>query len=303
MNKKQNIIRLFLISFLLIGSIGVAQIKSYNRAIELYQTKRFSEARQAIDSVVVHPETANDPAAWIQRGFIYYELYKANDRAKGLNTMIDYKLESALRDSSIQSVFKGYTLNPDADLKANGAKLITNYINAYYRMANLYLVDSVNASKSQAAFDKHLELWKQSDPSADVKSRQIEYYKAVGSYFTEVVNRNTTDNAAQEQAKSALLKTLELDPENLSANINLGVLYCNQAIYLIQNSDVPDLKELDLVQENAAKLFKQALPFLQKAYAVAPKNKTVLSGLHQVHRGLYEFEKSETYRKLLEAIK
>lgn len=303
MNKKQNILFLLLISVWFIGSVGLAQIKSYNRAVELYQTKRFAEARLAIDSVVKHPETANDPAAWIQRGFIYYELYKANDRAKGQNTMIDYKLESDLRDSSIRSVFKGYTLNPDADLKTNGAKLITNYINSYYRMASLYLVDSVNASKSQAAFNKHIELWKQSDPDADVKARQIEYYKAVGSYFTEMVNRNNTDNASQELAKAALLKTLELDSENLSANINLGVLYCNQAIYLIQNSDVPDLKELDLVQENAVKLFKQALPFLQKAYAVAPKNKTVLSGLHQVHRGLYEFEKSEMYRKLLEETK
>lgn len=280
----------------------MAQIKSYNRAVELYQSKQFDPARVVIDSVVLHPETAKDPMAWIQRGFIYYELYKTTDRIKSGSAWVDYKLESALRDTSIQSILKGLTFNPDDDLKANGPKLLLNYANAYYRMANLYLVDSANAEKSQLAFTKHLVLWKLSDPKADEKARQIEYYKAVGSYFTEVVNKNSKDTKAQETAKSALLKTLDLDPNNLSANINLGVLYCNQAISLIENTDVPEIKELELVQENAVKLFKQSLPFLQKAYLLNPKNRTAVSGLYQVHRGLYEVEKSESYRKILETL-
>lgn len=280
----------------------MGQIPTYNRAVAFYQDKKFEQAKACIDSAVVHPETAKDGAAWLQRAYIYYELYKAKDRQIVNGKAVDVKLNSGLRDSSIQSIQKFYTLNPDADSKNNADKLFSSYTNSYYRMANTFLVDSSNVEKSKQAFEKHKEMVRQSDPKVDVKARELEYYKAIGSHFTEKFNQDNKNTTALENAKAALIKAIEMDPEGFSANFNLGVLYFNQGSNIIRDMGIPSIEELEISQANAEKLFKQATPFLLKAHAINPKSKPALEGLEMMYRWLNDFEKADIYKKKLKEL-
>ncbi len=280
----------------------MGQIPSYNRAVALYQEKKMDAAKLVIDSVVLHPETSKDPLAWMQRSYIYYELYKAKDRVIANGKAVDIKINSALRDTSIQSILKAYSLNPDSDTKTNGAKLFVNYTNSYYKMANTYLVDSSNAEKSLQAFNKHLELVKMGDANANLKAKELEYYKAVGSHFADKFNLDNKEITSQNNAKSALLKALEIDPENYSANVNMGIMFFNQGSNIIKDGGIPTIEEMEIQQENALKLFKQATPFLLKAHTVNPQSKSALGGLEMMYRWLNEFDKAEMYKKKLDAL-
>ncbi len=48
--------------------------------------------------------------------------------------------------------------------------------------------------------------------------------------------------------------------------------------------------------------FKKALPFLQKAYSINPKDEEILTALQGTYFSLYEFDKSDKYKKELEAL-
>ena len=98
-----------------------------------------------------------------------------------------------------------------------------------------------------------------------MKAKDIEYYSATGAIFSELYINKNFDPKYGDVAKASLLKVLEMDPKNIKANLNLGVLYYNQGATLMRQMDYDvDLSQLDVIQENAKKLFKQSLPFMTK---------------------------------------
>jgi tetratricopeptide (TPR) repeat protein len=302
LNKRQNSANWILLSLMLLSLGVMGQITAYNRAVAFYQEKKFDQARVCIDSAAVNPETTKDPIVWLQRAFIYYELYKAKDRQIANGKAIDVKINSSLRDTSVQSIRMVYALTPDLDTKTNADKLFGSYTNSYYRMANTFLTDSSNSEKSEKAFEKHLEMTKYIDPKLDIRARELEYFKAVGSHFAEKFNLNGKDTSALRIAKVALMKAIDRDGDGYSANFNLGVLYFNQGSNLVRDMGIPTIEELEISQANAEKLFRQAEPFLLKALKINPKSKPVLEGLERMYRWLNDYEKSEFFLKKLKEL-
>lgn len=104
-------------------------------------------------------------------------------------------------------------------------------------------------------------------------------------------------------AKSSYNKVLELDPNNIGANYNMGILYYNQAVNLINQSDYDlDIVALSDIQDNSIKLFKESLPFMEKAYSLDPRRKETLLGLSGIYFSLNEFDKSNMFKLKLEEI-
>jgi len=114
-------------------------------------------------------------------------------------------------------------------------------------------------------------------------------------------NKNKKDY--QDIAKLALLKSIEIDPKNISANINLGILFYNEGVELMQKMEYDvELSQLDVVQENAKKLFKQSLPFMNKVYELEPKDSRAIDGLEGIYHALNDWEMETFFRKKKEAL-
>ncbi len=272
-----------------------AQNDKFNRAQELYAAKNPEAAKPVIDSVVRHAETKKDPMAWALRGYIYYDIYKKTDKLK---------LNSALRDSSVKSLMIAQSLKPDAEIRKNIDVLVKNYAQGYYSIVKTLLQDSSNFERSQTAFKKYKELYSKVDSTFDFKQKDIEYYSAVGSQFSDKFNNDNTKSQFGEIGKVALMKVIELDPKNISANINLGIIYYNQGVNLINQMDLDTpLDKLEIIQDNSAKLFKQSLPFMNKVYQLDPKNLKALESLRQIYQALNDSEKSIEFNKKLEEAK
>lgn len=266
-----------------------AQEDRLNRAQQLYRAKATQEAMLCIDSVVKDPQTRKDFVAWTNRAYIYFDAYKVKDKQK---------LNSALRDTIVASLKMSSSLQPDSGYAMNNRKLLMNLSANYFNIAKALLQDSINSDRSAIAYANFKELYKLAEPNVNLAAKDIEYYLAVGSVFSGIAIKDNNDTKSQNTAKVALLKVLELQPDNPAANINMGLMYYNQAANLSKSLEYgADFSQIDIVQDNMVKLAKQAEQFIYKVYSTDNKNLKAVEALFYIYRMLSENAKSDEFKK------
>ena len=289
----RHITKNLLLGILMLVSAGLyAQEEKLNRAQQLLRSKApgsVEAAILAIDSVVVHPQTKNDFVAWTTRAFIYFEVYKSNDK---------FILNSPSRDTIISSLNVSNRLQPDSGYFVQNNKLLVNLAKNYFNLSRALLQDSTNSERSEIAYGRYKMLYRLVDPKMDFTSDDIKYYLAMGSQYSAVFIKDNNDAKSQEIAKVALLKVLEMQPDNPTANINIGLMYYNQAANLSKSLDYgADFSQIDIVQENMVKLAKQAEQFIHKVYANDNKNLKAVEALYYIYRMLNDNAKSDDFKK------
>jgi hypothetical protein len=277
----------------MLWSVGLyAQEDKLNRAQQLLRSKTpgsVEAATQAIDSAIVHPQTKNDFIAWTTRAFIYFELYKSTDKMK---------LYSPYRDTIVRSLMVSNTLQPDSIFFVQNNRLMVNLAKNYFNISRTLLQDSVDADRSAVAYNNYKKLYLLAEPKMEFVADDIKYYLAVGSQYSAIFIKDNNDVRAQDIAKVALLKVIELEPDNATANINMGLMYYNQAVNLSKSLDYgADFSQIDVVQENMVKLAKQAEQFIHKVYQNDNKNAKAVEALYYIYRMLNETAKSDDFKK------
>lgn len=284
----RRIFNTFLLGILLLSATGIAQEEKLIRAQQLYHSKESSLALAAIDSVIAHPQTSGDFIAWTTRAFIYFDLYKRSDRTK---------LYSPLRDSIISSLKRSEQLNPDSAFAKQNRSLFNNLAANYFNLAKVYLQDSLNYDKSQYAYSQYKKVYSMVDPSYDYRARDVEFNLATGSHFMEAFFKNIDNTSNAEIAKVSLLKVLDIQPDNPSALINMGLMYYNQAVELTKKVDFGiELDQLDVVQSDIVKLAKQAEQFIVQVYNNDNKNTKAVHALYYIYRMLEQYKKSDEFK-------
>ena len=294
MYKLPKIITNLILSTLLLLSIGVySQEEKLYRARVLLDSKipaNIELARLCVDSLVLDSVTKDDFISWTLRSFIYFDIYKRTEKNK---------LNSDLRDTIISSILKSNRLNPDETYAGNNKKLLQNIGAGYFNLAKKMLEDSVNEEKSLIAFNRFKEIYKILEPDINFKQKDIEYNLTIGSIFSEFFIKDNNNTKAQNTAKVALLKVIELDPSNESANINLGLMYYNQAVNLSKELGYgADFTQIDFIQENMIKLAKQSEQFIFKVYSKNNKNVRSVEALFYLYRMLLDEPKSDEFKKI-----
>ena len=109
-----------------------------------------------------------------------------------------------------------------------------------------------------------------------------------------------------DKAKADYLKAIELNPEDFDAYYNLGAMYFNSAADLANkaNSIAPGKqKEYDEAKSKAEAKFKEAQPFLEKAFQLNPKDLSTISSLKQLYVRIGDMKKAEEMKKAMDGIK
>lgn len=272
--------------------IAFAQKGNLEKVYELYTAKKLDSAKVLINEVIKDPETSKDYQAWMLRGFIYKELYKANDTKN---------LVSPLRDSSSVSLIESLQLdtkgeNPQKQSIIQSLKYIAS---TYHNDINKSL-DTVYYKQALANAEKHKAIMKIIDPAFNENKYNYEVYSTIGSMFEKWYEQKSSKNLL-DLAKTYLMKAYEINNNTDFINKNLGVLYYNQAVDIIKKMDydVP-LDQLPVYQDQSVKLGQQALPYLKKANQINPSDKSVIEGLAGIYYLLNDTEMYNEYKKKFE---
>ncbi len=103
-------------------------------------------------------------------------------------------------------------------------------------------------------------------------------------YFAEGTLHDQLENA--EAAEKAYKKAIELNPEFFDALFNLGALYFNNGVSLIEEANKVPAKEVekyDELVEKSAEEFKASIPYMERAYEVNPEHKGTIETLRNLY--------------------
>ncbi len=293
-------IRTLILGLLLVTvMVSKAQLEKVNLAIEFYEKNQLDSAKVNIDNAILNPESANDAQSWYIRGIIYTDIYKKKEKS---NKMSPARFEAldALRQSII--------LDRNNDYLSENINIMKFLIVTMHNDEAECFEDLIEYQTAIDLFRKEQEYYKIIDPSTDTyQAREIEFALALGSVYNTFIE-SSKDSAASVKyinlAKALYTKILSIEPNNVSANYSLGILYYNQAVNLIKSQPYDaDLMVLEVVQDQSVKLFKASLPFMEKAHTLDPQREEAIIGLSGIYFGLNEPEKSNIYRQQLKDIK
>lgn len=97
-----------------------------------------------------------------------------------------------------------------------------------------------------------------------------------------------------EEAEQNYLKAIELDPDFFDPNYNLGALYVNQAIEIMEEANKLPLNEeqkYNELKEKSDVLLRKSIPYLEKADQLTPGDVYVLRTLRDIYARLGMLEK------------
>jgi len=306
MNKYFNITRFLLI--LLLGwqyYVSNAQVNKLLEAYDCYKNKDLICAKSKIDSVIIHPETKDEPGAWTLRAYVYFQYYKNYEQRL---------YNSSYRNEAINSIEKSRSLSPDAETEAQNKQVLLAIAQSYYNQIMYYLYDSLNYEICLQLYNKYKKYSQEINPETNFKDKDIEFNLSVGGEFVTRAKKELESSTSEilpevfnkyvDVAKITFSKVLELDPNNVSALKGLAIAYYNLGAKLIKDMSYDiSIEETFQIQENANKYFKQALPYMQKAYELNKNDEKVIEGLTGIYEALHDNDKYIEFKKKLDQIK
>jgi tetratricopeptide (TPR) repeat protein len=287
------IVRSIIALLLLLPGLVLGQGDPLVEAYQHYRAGEIEKARTLADRAVTTLAHVENAEAWLLRGFIYKDLYKAKQPAAEAE---------ADRKEAIASLYKSITLDEEGQYRENATQAYDYMCRSYYNDVARALSE-MDAEKAQEFFALYEGSVKQLDPSAQLQPREIEFRNALGTVYTKRFNNDRTRVDHFDAAVAAYQRALELDPGNYGANYNLATLYYNRGVYNIQRiSAEDDIPGIQRIQEVSREFFQQALPYMLKAHDMNPTRRETLLGLEGIYYSLQDHESSDKFRLLFEEL-
>lgn len=286
-----------LMLLILSGAAGLRAQSNYHhdRAIDFILNGQVDSARKEIDLQMLEPGSDKNPDVLHWRGIIYYEMYKRYEVSN---------FNSPYRQTALNSFATSLALDTVSARMQLSRDYCKSVASRFYNDA-VATLDTVHYSTSVACYQNYRRAVLLSDPKFDINKKDIEFYLALASTYLTIYNVDKKSNVEFfDSTRNAYMRVLTIDPNNYSANYNLGVLYWNKGVDLMYDIDYDDsLGMVFDVQDRSVELFKQSLPFAEKAYEMEPKREETLIVLSGIYYSLNEFEKSDKYKEMLDNLR
>lgn len=275
------------------GSLLVAQGDPLVDALRKYQGGDLAGARTLIDQAVQAAEHAENPEAWLLRGFVYKDTYKSATEPQEADQ---------LRDEALLSLYTCIGLDTAGSYKDNAKQAYDFLTRSYFNDAAKAL-NELNEERALRVFAKFKDASLKLDPKSDLRVREVEFTNALGTVYTKRFNQDRTNEDLFNKAVDSYRSVIAMDPENYGANYNLATLFYNRGVYKIQRINADDeIPTILQIQEASREYFQQALPFMLKAHDMNSTRKETLLGLEGIYYSLQDQESSDKFRQLFEEL-
>ena len=265
-----------------------------DQVIQQYEKDKNVELAIQKMSRVMEKESQS-PWSHFTLGYLLKEQYKKNP-------IKDSQFQ--WREKAMIQFDEALLLNPEASLLDNIHYAQRYIVSTYYNDALLQArgFQAGNESAADAAFD-YFKSWNQKlkEPQS-LGSLHIEFKKKKAERYYEFWSHSDTSLVYPHHCISLYQEILKEDPTDCESLHNLAILYYNIGVFNIKKIDGDtEIDQLLKIQEEALRLFAQALPFAQNTFQDCPKNSSQYKALMFIQRSLGN---EEEYKRLkLEAQK
>lgn len=288
----KKLIYISLLTFICLG--GRAQITYTHKAYRAIQEDKLELAIAYIDSAMNDVNEALDAQTWHIAGYIYKEVFKQRE-------MKDYN--SPARDKAIEVYRKSLELDKTGEYTKNNITGIVYLAKSFYNQGVTTLVP-VSYQTSIKSYERYKEIYLSVEPNRSFREQDVQYFNALGSMMSEHYERNKVKNTEfADLAIKYLHKTLDIEPDNLTANMIIGVLLYNKGVDLILGLDPnATLEVLIETQDKCVELFLKAEPYLIKAHEKDPTNCEIIKGNKGIRFNLNDKEKVKQFDAMLKEL-
>lgn len=249
----------------------------------------------------------------------YDDAYRHFEASRSINEFLFNKGFVATLDTNtiFATAMAGANVNKTTEIKPLLEKLVDmNYDNpaVYETLAQLY-----EAEKDKAALDKVVSKGLAKYPG----NKNLQIYELNATLDNgdlqqsidkfEKASQNDPKNSSilfnlgvlydkaknTDKAKEYYQKAIDIRPDFGDAYFNLGVIYFNAGVELnkqmnaLDDKTDKDGKKYEAMKVQRDELFKQALPNLEKAYSIDPKNPDYKSNLKKVYAAMNMLDKAK----------
>ena len=278
-----------IVLFLLCASLGKVQAQEHDLifTIQNYlQQGDIINAKLASDSAVKSKTLKDNPRAWYLRGYAYKEYYKKFEAATKA---------TASREEAYRSFIQSIKLDVNNELVAENQKNLKSLSALYYNDVKAFL-DTFNTILAIKYYDLYKRTALAADSSFDFSKKDVDVNLALGYAYLKLAE--TPDSALRKQylinEEVAFRKVLAVDSNNFTAQYNLGLLYYNQAVKIINAMGYDeDIVSLNMIVDKCTDLFKKSLPHMKRANALNPHKREALVGLSGIYFSLNDEEERQ----------
>ncbi|MBL7924652.1 MAG: tetratricopeptide repeat protein [Bacteroidia bacterium] len=300
------------------GSLNETRV-SYEKALELDTKNEFrDDILKRLE--IVASQSLNNGVDNYKEGR-YAEALKSFQASADLNKKYFKRVDTlALYNAGLAADKAG-----DATTALNNFKLLTeaNYGGSrlYSLMANMYLdqKDTANAllvinqgrqkyPEDGVLITQGLNIYLSSGKDKEAYAQNEEALKTdPNNAVLYYIKGNLADKLnKKEEAVAAYKKSIELKPDYFDAVYNLGAMFFNEGAEMANKANsIPPSKvaEYDAAKKKFEAKFKEALPYLEKAYQINPKDVGTMQSLKQLYTRLGDLAKAGEMKKALESNK
>jgi hypothetical protein len=298
MKNKVSIRALLLLLGVFLSAVAGLHAQTYyhhDRSWDFILHGEVDSARSEIELQMKEPGSDKDPECWFLYGFVYKEMYK---KYENTNMQSTYRI----------AAFNAFRTSIQLDTVS--ARMQSTRDNVKYLASRFYndavsTLDTVNYATSLNCYLLYRQAAVLADPKIDIQKKDIEFYLALASTYNTIYNLDKKKNVAFfDSTRNTYSRVLTWDANNYTANYNLGLLYWNKGVDLMYDIDYDDsLGMVFDVQDHSVELFKQSLPFAEKAYQMEPKREETLIVLSGIYYSLNDFERSKKYQEMLDKLR
>lgn len=278
-----NLKNLIFFLLLVMTSVVKSQSKKAYVAYEFFEKNELDSAKYYIDKALLDSNAISDATTWQVRGYIYMRIYNKKEKANK---------HSGARIEALTSLKKSIFLDVKRSYYEDNNQAMKYLINTLHHDAgqSLELNDyklAIELFELQIEYTKVLNV-----PLKSIQTQEIEFLLALASVYQSLmlkfVDSIQVDNY-HDLAKKSYSRVLSIEPDNKSANYNMGILNYNKAVGEIKaiekindtahfennltkgnlNQDSLTKNKLQKIDSSRYKkaegLFKEALPFFENA--------------------------------------
>jgi Tfp pilus assembly protein PilF len=268
----------------------------FNDAIEHLNEAEYQKASAVFNLITADSTQQHYPEA------LFYSGYSSLMQGKTAqaNILFSKSLQANYHDPLIYDQLSQDLLNRNLPVEAEGLLKQGRRLYPQDEKLQLSALNLYMATQQYADAERIAENYLADHPN------DLEVMLVAGTIYEK---RFQADTAQQEtyfnKRKNIYLKALEIAPDNALANYNLGITLYNQAVSIINRSDVytMDILDFDELLGRCTNYFKEALPYIRKANELSPGNINTLKALEGIYYNLNDREQFASVQKKLENLK